>query len=117
VATKTPDPTRTRKPDSLDALVDARIEARFAAIAELATSQWMRRNNSPLPDKIVDARIADGTFTASRPPGSKFTYIRRDQHDAYLAAHAVSAAAANDDDAERDAVLARIGLEPIRRRR
>jgi hypothetical protein len=117
VVKKNPDRTGTRKLDSLDALVDARIEARFAELAELTTSQWMRRNSSPLPDKIVDARIADGTFTASRPPGSKFTYIRRDEHDAYLAAHATTTGAANDDEAERDAVLARIGLQPVRRRR
>jgi hypothetical protein len=77
----------------------------------------MRRNSSPLPDKIIDARIEDGTFTASRPPGSKFTYLKRDEHDAYLAAYATTTSATNDEDAEREAVLARIGLEPMRRRR
>lgn len=92
-----------------------REEARAVVREELALgaparSRWMRRNDSPVPEKVLRAPIATGEIDSLRL--GKFVYLDRDSHDAWLAKNAVKVGAANDAPTadESDDVLAAFGV-------
>ncbi len=121
-------PPKQRKLRSLERHRDAaaRVGAIIlGALAELAPpapvetqSRWMRANVSPLPTKTIRALVDSGEIAAARP--GKFLLLDREQHDAWIARHAVDAAANDDDEDEADdgdELLGHLGLEAVPARR
>lgn len=101
---------------SLDEIVDARIAASLEKLT--GSSRWLPRKSSPLPKKTLGRLVRGGVIRAARI--GSVVLLDRDQHDAYIAAHAIAPAAAKKSPAnqahegaeneEDDDVLAAFGV-------
>lgn len=89
-------PSSKSKGNALAALLEEQIRAIVAETPALVGSAWMRATDSPLGFRRVRRLVADGALQAARP--GKFLLVRRDEHDAYIAQHAVTVDAANEGD-------------------